>query len=126
MNYLIASHGKYAEGMANVAKRIIGNNNVYVVNAYLTELSLQDLLGQVPLDKGEWIICTDILGGSVNQEMMRNYCNERLHVIAGINVDCLLHLLQIENFDNLDQQIKDIVENSKNRMVFVNDIINHE
>lgn len=125
MNYLIASHGRYASGLANAVKSLTGKDGLNIVCAYLDERPIGDLLSEVFSGKEneEWIVLTDILGGSVNQEIMRNYMSDNVHLIAGATVDTVLRVLEIDPKKDIKKQIREIVLASKERIEFVNTLI---
>ena len=125
MNYLIVSHGRYAQGIANAASKLIGDKGMNVVCAYLDETPINELLQNVFAGKenDEWIVFTDILGGSVNQEMIKGYMSDHVHVIAGVNLDTVIRLIQIDEVHNVQKQIHEVLSESRERMVFVNEVI---
>ena len=74
--FLIATHGAFAKGIQSSLDIIIGPaENVFLIQAYLNgnksiEADLQKALEQVhPED--ELIIFSDLLGGSVNNQILR-------------------------------------------------------
>ena len=69
----------------------------------------------------EVIIMTDMLGGSVNQKFCP-YMAEHRHLISGINLPCALSLaLQPEDVFLTKEQIRQIVEESRNHLIYVNE-----
>ena len=54
---------------------------------------------------------------------MNNLLNENTYVIAGINVYCLLRVLTINENEDIEKQIMEIISDSKDQMVNVNQLI---
>lgn len=125
MNYLIASHGRYAEGLANATKKLVGEKGINVICAYLDDTPINEQLKRIFDEKQdeEWIVFTDILGGSVNQEMIKNYMGDNVHIVAGANLDSVLRLIQIDSCKDIQEQIQSVLNDSRERMVFVNRMI---
>lgn len=126
MKIIVASHGKYAHGIISAARRLaVVNSDLHEICAYEDCKSIDELFDEV-IDrncKEKIIILTDLIGGSVNQYVMNNIYNENTYVIAGINVYCLLSVLAINENDDIEKQIKDIVDDSKNQMVNINHLM---
>ncbi len=125
MKYIIASHGQYADGLYSVVKQLAGDEKkVYAILAYIDEETIHEKFEKViKEDKGTWIIFTDILGGSVNQYVIKNYNESRFKIIAGINPYCVLSILELEEDEHLDENIRNIINESHKQMCYVNDFI---
>lgn len=125
MKYIIASHGQYADGLYSVVKQLAGDEKeIYAILAYIDEETINEKFKQVIQDdNGTWIIFTDILGGSVNQYVINNYNESRFKIIAGINPYCVLSILELNEDEHLDENIRNIINESHKQMCYVNDFI---
>ena len=126
MKIIVASHGKYAHGIVNAAKRLaVVDSALYEICAYEDCRTINELFDEVLDENNEeiTIILTDLFGGSVNQIVMNNLLNENTYVIAGINVYCLLRVLTINENEDIEKQIMEIISDSKDQMVNVNQLI---
>lgn len=78
--------GEYAAGLASALRRLSGENaDVIPLCAYTDELPLETQMQTIMAGHEEetWIIFTDLLGGSVNQYMMRHLLKPTCHILAG-------------------------------------------
>lgn len=126
MNLLIVSHGDIAKGFADTLKTFFGIKNVDY--AYLSNEEGVDFLKKT-LDEyffkvsaeEQVIICSDILGGSANQNAVL-YMLERpnTYLITGMNLPLIIQLA-LGGKDLSEAEIRNVVENAKESIVFVND-----
>src|SRR4051794_22850557 len=98
--FLLASHGYLAEGVLNSITIIMGNvENVHTLCAYVDgNNDIEQLVNQAihkmkeePSD--EWIVITDIFGGSVNNTFMNRLDDCHFHLVSGLNLALILELL---------------------------------
>jgi fructoselysine and glucoselysine-specific PTS system IIA component len=121
-NILLASHSHLAKGMKDTVEMILGEQeNLYTLCAYVTEnynliSEIESVLTSIDAEV-EWIIVTDVFGGSVNNELI-NYIgsNQRrdLHLVSGMNLGLLMSLLTMVNStNNTSSIINEAIEQSK-------------
>ncbi|KGG54740.1 MULTISPECIES: PTS sugar transporter subunit IIA [Lactobacillus] len=130
MKILCMSHGTMAQGVVQSAKMIVGDVKFLdYINAYVDgnddiEKKIVDYLNQ---NRGQTIIvCTDIFGGSVNNNWMK-YLNKEgnLYLIAGLSLPLIIELvLKIEqkSQDNINKIIKRSIKSAKDSVKFCNEI----
>ncbi|WP_029450668.1 PTS sugar transporter subunit IIA [Clostridium algidicarnis] len=123
---LIASHGKYADGVKSATSIIIGNKeNVHYLNAYVSEESVKDQMDSFfkdVNDNDEVIILTDIYGGSVNQNVFPYLKRKSVYIISGFNLAIVLEILLLSTDEEVSlNQLRCIVEEGKKQILFVND-----
>ena len=91
---IIASHHRFAEGLADTLEFIGGVENMRAVCAYVDETPLEEQVtaafASVAPDD-EVLVLTDILQGSVNQAFAPYIC-DRVFLVAGVNVALCLEL----------------------------------
>ena len=125
---VLASHGKLAEGFLNSLKIIIGDNdNIYTLCAYVDEdktLSeqIEELFDKFQSDD-EVIIITDIFGGSVNNEFLRQLPNHKFYLISGMNLSLIIDLIVSNSSNDLETNIKSAVENCKSGIRYCNPLV---
>ncbi|MTD41856.1 PTS fructose transporter subunit IIA [Erwinia sp. CPCC 100877] len=94
---ILASHGELAQGMKQTVSMLIGTENqIYALSAFRDEDEkiddqIQKLLKEIGTENV--YILTDILGGSINNEMLyllQQY--PQLHVITGMNLPLVISL----------------------------------
>ena len=125
--YIIAGHGNVASGFVESLKIIIGSfSNLLAINAYVNGHNYGDsynkakeMINRYPED--EFIIMTDLLGGSVNTELM-SLQNERVHIIAGINLAILLIVLTSSEEEKTQDLISRAIKESRESIIYCNSI----
>ena len=97
MKILIASHGTLAKGMKCSLELIMGKQEeVKTFCAYLDgetsiEARVKEFMENIK-EGEEWVIVTDLLGGSVNNEFMKY-----IHLLTGMNLALLLVLTELKD-----------------------------
>lgn len=122
----MASHGKMASGMVQGLKIIAGTfPNLMVIDAYVDGHEYGDSFKKAKeiidanLDD-EFIIMTDLLGGSVNTELMP-LINERVHLIAGANLAVLLTIVTSNQEENTKDLINRTIKEAREAIVYCNE-----
>lgn len=128
LKILIASHGNYADGVKSATNIIIGNKeNVHYLNAYVSEVSVKDQLENFfkeVHEDDEVIILTDIYGGSVNQNVFPYVKKENVYIISGFNLATVLEILLLNPEEKVSlDNLRNIVEESKKQILFLNDYV---
>lgn len=123
-NFVIATHGTFAEGIYESLKIIVGEqDNVHLLNAFVESNEIEgpvnELLARIP-EEEELIVCTDIFGGSVNNEWMKHMDRENFYLITGINLPLLMQLfLSLE--EDTGTMIQTIVHKQETAPMFCNE-----
>lgn len=125
--YMLISHGRFADGCINTLNLFMGERNPFqAVCAYVDDISAEDKLAEYMAQiqpEDELIVCSDLMGGSVNQLVMPLLRREHTYVVAGVNLPLLMELAAMEADETLTEEaIADVVELCrKNTMVFMNE-----
>lgn len=91
--YIVASHGSFAKALVETAEMLVGKqDNIHTICAYLDNNDPKTEIENILNKDDEFIIMTDIFGGSVNNIMMK-YTNDNVHVISGVNLPLLLEII---------------------------------
>ena len=75
---------------------------------------------------GMTLIFTDLLAGSVNQRMTREFLRDKVYIITGFNLALLLECLMMDEETITRQSILQAIERAKDEIVFVNELLNKE
>ena len=131
INLVIATHGQMASGIKNTLEVLTDRKEIYVLDAYVKE---DDIESQMELLKmwlkerkdGMTLIFTDLLAGSVNQRMTREFLRDKVYIITGFNLALLLECLMMDEETITRQSILQAIERAKDEIVFVNELLNKE
>lgn len=128
IKFVIATHGYFAKGLKMSTEFIMGKQkNLYAICAYTSECkdfprTIQEILNNNQKDK--IIFGTDIAGGSVNTELQKIVAsNDRLHLIAGINLPFILEFLTSTESD-LSKRINESITASRKSIINFDEFIN--
>lgn len=124
-HYIIATHGTFATGIYESIKIIIGEQeNVHLINAFVdsndVEADIKKVLASIPAE-AEIIVCTDVFGGSVNNEMMKHIGRDDYYLITGSNLPLLMQLF-LSCEEDTAHMIRSIVNNKDTYPIFCNDL----
>lgn len=125
----VISHSNLSQGMVDTLEMIMGKQtNVSSICAYMNDVDYEkEIITFLEENKGKKIIlCTDLFGGSVNNFLMNISNKYDFHLIAGINLLCLMQLTFLDpNASSIDDDITKIVNEAKEGMVYCNTIVNN-
>ena len=126
--FLLASHGKFAEGILGSFQMILGYApNITVLCAYTkeNEETLEHTVKKIICErnrKEDLIVVTDVFGGSVNNEFMK-YLNEPgVYLVTGMNLPLLLELYSNQNMESRDM-IRLAIASAQNNLKFCTDLL---
>lgn len=121
---IVATHGKFAEGIMDSVRLIMGEHKeVRPFCAFVEQgVNLSDqvdaLLSSIP-ETDEVLVAADLMGGSVCNEFIRRIDRPGLYIVAGLNLAMLLEM--IANVDlPIDDVVRDAVELSRESIVYCN------
>lgn len=124
--YILASHGKMAEGIKTTLEIIIGpQEDLICVNAYTNECpdplpEFQKIIQQYPND--EIVIMTDMLGGSVNNNAVVLTKNPNVHVVTGMNLAVVISIIMSDQNSDTKEVINHAIEQAKEMIIYCNDL----
>ncbi|HEX9511168.1 MAG TPA: hypothetical protein VF939_11850 [Puia sp.] len=129
--FLIATHGAFAKGISSSLELIIGPmENVHLIQAYIDENKsieeeLTSLLGNAGEDD-EWVIFSDLLGGSITNQILQVALRENVHLVAGFNLPVLLDVFLADADSPVSAVIEQAIINAREQLVYVNKLINQK
>jgi len=122
--FLIATHGHFARGVKSSLDIIIGQTeNVFLIEAYVEEnKGIEDdlaLILQRVNDSDELVAFTDLLGGSITNQVLRYTQGKNVHIVSGFNLALLIEILLADTEIPVDEVIEDAINNAKQQMVYI-------
>lgn len=124
---VIASHGKFAAGMAHTLAFISGeHDNIQIMTAYTDNQPIEEQVTKIMTSfstEDEVLIFTDLLAGSVNQKFFPYHTREHTHLFTGMNLPLIMALVMEpdQNYLTTDR-IHTLVQEAKDQLAYVNDI----
>jgi len=126
--FLIATHGTFAAGIKSSLDIIIGSvEHVFLLQAYVdeqtsVEVELQKILAQVS-DHDELVVFTDILGGSITNQILQHALKANVYIVSGVNLPLVIDVMLADSTTPIEEVISSAIENAKEQMVFVNKLL---
>lgn len=126
--YLIATHGTFAGGIKSALELIAGKNeNVYTLEAYTGEnksidTEILEITGKIT-KTDELIVFTDLMGGSVTNQVIQNALKENVFIVSGVNLPLLLDIILADPETPVTEIIETGIGNAKDQIIFVNKLI---
>ncbi len=128
---IIATHGKFAEGIYNSLAMIAGDQSkVEYINCYSDtsldySLLIKEKVASHHYATSNLLVITDLLGGSVNNEFMRHIKQFPFYLVAGLNLGMLLEFT-LSNDELSEQMIECILCSNKEGILLCNQCLTQE
>ncbi len=130
---LVATHGRFAEGIGETLGLIIGASQpLEILNAYTTPdfdmaKAAKDYVSGLG-EEDELIVAADVFGGSVANAFTEYTADGRVHVVTGLNLPLLIVLVSMlgsegSSGNSLEEMIQNAIEEAKEGIVYVNKVI---
>ena len=126
--FLIATHGTFAAGAKSSLDIIIGDmEHVFLIQAYIdetvsVETQINEVMAQVS-DTDELVVFTDILGGSITNQILQHALKPNVYVVSGFNLPLLIEVLMADAETPAEEVITSALENAKEQMTYVNKLL---
>lgn len=122
MQILIATHGKMASGMKYTAELIVGQMaEITTIDAYVNpEDDIEKEFENYFLahEKDRVVVFTDLMGGSVNQKLMKYRKPNKVTLITGSNLPALITTMMASE-DVTDSELLEYIEESRGELQLV-------
>lgn len=126
MKVLIASHGQMASGIRSSLEILAGSQDeIQTLDAYVEgvepEQAFEAYLKELGGEKA--IVFTDLMGGSVNQAIVKKipeYPN--IHVVTGANLALIFSLVVSGTKDITAEEIRTAIAEAQEQMQYMNDL----
>ena len=131
--FLIVSHGALAGGFRSALELITGaSGDVSVLQAYLEENKpVEEELARLLQGAGaeeEWVVFTDLLGGSITNQVLRAMAElpgrDAIHIVAGVNLPLVIEVVLGDPEAPVDELLSEAVARARDQLVYVNGVIN--
>lgn len=124
---IMVSHDRFAEGIKSTLEMIMGSQeNVVSICAYTEEqIDFKAMINEIieaKANEDEIILCTDIFGGSVNNELMEFTQIKNVHLVSGINLLFLIQLVISDTSAPAADVIRNCMQEAKMGFLYCNDI----
>lgn len=126
---ILASHHLMADGLKDTIQYVMPQlDQIETICAYMdnqpVEKQFKDALGNIN-EQDEYLIFTDMLGGSVNQEAIKYLSYPNVYLITGMSLPIVLSvILTVNSCEKIDESmIRNAIEDAKGQTVYVNDTL---
>lgn len=127
--FIFASHAHFAQGIAESIEMLAGGReNVRALSLYVdgnNDLpgAIREALSRISTED-EVIVCTDLMGGSVNNEFtLVAQSRPGTHLVTNMNLPLLIQLLFAEEGRDTAEVIREICAADDARVKYVNDLL---
>jgi fructoselysine and glucoselysine-specific PTS system IIA component len=126
--FLIATHGQFARGIKSSLEIIIGQTeNLFLIEAYVgenkgIESEMEAILENIG-EGDELIIFTDLLGGSITNQVVRSTQGRNVHVVSGFNLALVIEVIMAGADMAAPEVIESAIANAKEQMAYVNKLM---
>lgn len=122
-----ASHHRMAEGLKDTLAFVSGGaQETIALSAYVDNQPIEEAVEKLMngfADEDEVVILTDLTSGSVNQQFFKYRNRPHTHIVSGMNLPLAFQIAMEDQDDYISvERMREIVEESKNEMKYVNDI----
>jgi len=127
--FLIVSHGEFAGGLRSALELITGAvSGAVVLQAYVEEnQSVESALAELLADGEEWIVFTDLLGGSITNQVVRTAAElgmmDSVHIVAGMNLPLVIEVIMADPETPVNEVLAEAIGMARDQIVYVNQLI---
>ncbi|MCD7840295.1 MAG: hypothetical protein LUG46_06720 [Erysipelotrichaceae bacterium] len=126
---IIATHGELADGFSSALKIIVGDvKNLHTLCCYTTpdfdlNETIEKIMNNHDFEKEDLVICTDMMGGSVNNGFVKYLAQYPFHLITNTNLTFLVELLLTPGSVDIDM-LEERTHDSLSHIKYVNVLLN--
>lgn len=124
-HYILTGHAHISEGIASAIKFVLGIEIPYF-NAYIENEGVysEKILAQIQKysQEDDVIIMTDIMGGSVNNDMMAVMNLPNVHLVCGMNLALVVQMVLSDQEQDTKELIKQSIQMAKEGIQYCNEI----
>lgn len=116
-----------AEGLKDTLEFVSGGaQETIALSAYVDNQPIEEAVEKLMngfADEDEVVILTDLTSGSVNQQFFKYRNRPHTHIVSGMNLPLAFQIAMEDQDEYISvERMREIVEESKNEMKYVNDI----
>lgn len=115
-----------AKGTVDTIRLLANRHDLMAITAYEEDTSIDTLIDEVyeRIDSThKTIVFTDLLGGSVNQAVVRKLYMKGVYIIAGFNLALILECLNLKEEEVNEEKLNEIINCAQHEMVLVNSLL---
>ena len=127
--FIIASHAHFATGIKESTELLTGSrDNVHDLSMYVdgrddVAAEAAKVIDVISPDD-DLVVCTDLLGGSVNNEFTKIVqTRPNTYLVTNMNLPLLIQLFFSDENTPTEQVIREVIAADDTRVKFVNDLI---
>ena len=126
---IIASHAHFAPGLNEAVEFLSGPHaHVRAIPCFVDGNDDVEALAREAVDAaaadGDVIVCTDLFGGSVNNEFTKLVqTRTNVHLVANMNLPLLLQLVFAEEGQATAELLRELAASDDCRVKYVNDLV---
>src|ERR1700749_4202271 len=126
--FLIVSHGALAGGFRSALELITGAaGDVVVIDAYVDENKpVEEELMRTLQGAGaeeEWVVFTDLLGGSITNQVLRVMAElpggSAIHIVAGVNLPLVIEVVLGDPETPVTEVLAEAIGRARDQLVYV-------
>jgi fructoselysine and glucoselysine-specific PTS system IIA component len=127
--FIIATHGRMASGIKSSLEMIIGQTEgLFLIEAYIEgnkgiEEELERVLSNIDT-QAELIVFTDLLGGSITNQVLRLTHGRNIHIVSGFNLAMLIETIMADPSEPIDEIVESAIIAAREQLVYVNKLMN--
>ncbi|MFP7479719.1 PTS sugar transporter subunit IIA [Terribacillus saccharophilus] len=127
--FIIASHGNLAKELKNSVQMIMGDTYEMEAVCMDPERTMNSVKEEISEklnnedENSEYIILTDVLGGSIANLCAEFTSRSNIHVITGFNLSLVLEMLSLKDAMSTNDLIDHCLYQAKNGIVYVNELL---
>lgn len=119
---LVATHGHLADGIKSSIEILCGErDDITYINAYVGDENIDEEIEKFFTNlklEDQAVVFTDIIGGSVNQKLVKYNDRKNLFLISGFNLAIVLELIFMQEHLN-DENIEKLVDKCRNELAYI-------
>lgn len=122
---VLATHASLAQGLSDALALLVGGDKPYVICAYTDCATPLEALTSLfdSFEPGDAVIvCTDILGGSVNTMVGELARTREIHVVTGVNLGAVIELALMPEGQVCEESIRSVVDRAREGLLYANDL----
>ncbi|VYU58726.1 PTS system mannose-specific EIIAB component [Clostridium tertium] len=124
LKILIATHSRFASGIKDTAEFIVGKQKyLHSINCYVDGVDLKkEIEGFFDnvIDGDIVVLMTDLMVGSVNQQLIKYMNRPKTYLITGFNLPLLLEIVMSDESMIDESAIEEMINASKEQIILVN------